>query len=69
MLLAIAFDDPFATLSVDPALQPIEFIQCGLMRLLQFFIRSSCLVEHTFQLGCLPKGSQQETLAFAQVVR
>ena len=50
MLLAIAFDDPFAPPAVDPALQAIEFIDRGLVRLLQLRIRSGCLIEHAFQL-------------------
>ena len=38
MLLPPAFDNPFTPSSVDPSLQSVEFVDCGLVRLLQLLM-------------------------------
>jgi hypothetical protein len=68
MLLTFAFDDSFAALSVDPAFQAIEFIDRGLVRLLQLLIGSRGFVEHSLQLRRLPKSDQQQAVALGQIV-
>jgi hypothetical protein len=68
MLLTFAFDDSFAALSVDPALQAIEFIDRGLVRLFQLFVASRCFIEHSLQLRRLLKSDQQEAVALGQIV-
>jgi len=55
MLLTLTFDDSFAALYVDPALQAIEFIDRSLVRLFQLLIGSRCFVEHSLQLRRLLK--------------
>ena len=68
MLLPLAFDDPFTPPAVDPALQAIEFIDCGLVRLLQLRIRSGCFIEHAFQLRRFSESCQQKLVALGKIV-
>jgi hypothetical protein len=76
MLLALAFDDPFTSSAVDPALESVEFIHGRFVDLSELVMRGSGLVQDAAELrhpplplGGFSKGRQQETLAFAQVVR
>ena len=76
MLLAISFQDPFSTATMHPPLQSVELIHGRFVDLLEFAMRGSCLVQDAAELrhsplplGGFSKSRQQETLAFAQVVR
>ena len=68
MLLAIAFDDPFAALSVDPALQGAQFLERGLVRGLQRFVRRSRLIQHALQLRSFSESRQQELVALSKII-
>jgi hypothetical protein len=68
MLLTISLNDLLGPPAVDPALQGAQLFQGCLMRLLQFFIRRSCLVKYTLQLRRLLKSGQQELMALSQVI-
>ena len=81
MPLAFAFQESFAAATVDPSLQDIEFIDRGLMRLLQLLVRGGRLVQHATEFGRLLLGidssplklcgvlesRQQELVAFGKV--
>ncbi len=69
MELPLAFDHPFTSLSIGPAFQLLEFIDRGLMRLLQLFIGGGRLIENPPQLRRLLECGQQELLALGQIVR
>ena len=69
MELPLAFDHPFTSLSIGPAFQLLEFIDHGLVRLLELFIGGGRLIENPPELGCLLECSQQELLALGQIVR
>ena len=83
MPLAVAFDDPFTSSTVDPPLQSVEFVDGSFVDLFQLLMRGSCLIQYAAKLRHLPlsasdatlmprgflKGSQQETLAFDQIMR
>jgi hypothetical protein len=62
MLLALAFDDPFAAAPIDPSLQSVEFIDRGLMSVFQLLMRGSRLIEHAAELRHLPFGVDNSTL-------
>ncbi len=67
MLLPLAFDDPFASAAMDPALQAIEFIERGLLRLFQFLIGGGRFIQHALQLRGLLKSCQQELVAVGKI--
>ena len=69
MELPLAFDDPFTSLSVGPAFQLLEFINHGLVRLLELFIGGGRLIENPLKLRCFLERGQQELLALGQIVR
>ena len=81
MSLAFAFQESFAAATVDPLLQGIEFIDRGLMRLLQLLVRGGRLVQYAtefsrllrgidsspLELCGLLEGCQQELLALGKI--
>ena len=82
MLLAFAFNNPFAPLAVDPSLQRVEFVDRSFVRFLQLLIGDSRFIEHALQFGRLLLGvdspllklcgllesGQQELLALGKIV-
>ena len=67
MSLAFSLDQLLRSSTVDPPLQGAQFIEHGLMRGLQRFVRCRCLVQHTAQFGRLSKRRQQELLALGEI--
>ena len=49
MLLTLSLDDLLGPPAVDPSLQGAQFLERGLMRRLQLFVRGGCLVQHATQ--------------------
>jgi hypothetical protein len=68
MLLTISLNDLLGSPAVDPALQGAQFLESGLVRGLQRFVRCGCLIEHTLQFSRLLEGSQQELVALIEVI-
>ena len=68
MLLTISLNDLLGPPTVDPALQSAQFLERGLVRGLQRFVRRSCLVEHTLQFRRFSESCQQELVALVQIV-
>ena len=62
MPLAFAFHESFAPAAVDPTLQGIQFVERGLMRLLQLLVRGGRLVQHAAEFGHLLLGIDRATL-------
>ena len=68
MMLTISLDDLLGSPAVDPALQGAQFLERGLVRGLQRFVRCSRLIEHTLQFRRFSESRQQELVALIQVV-
>ena len=66
MLLAFSLDDLLGSPAVDPPLQGAQFLERGLMRRLQLFVRGGCLVQHAAQFGRSLESRQQELVALSQ---
>ena len=66
MTLALSLDDLLGSPAVDPPLQGAQFLQRGLMRGLQLFVRGGCLVQHATQFGRSLESRQQELVALSQ---
>ena len=70
MSLAFSLDDLLGSPAVDPSLQGAEFLERGLMRRLQLFVRGGRLVQYATQFVALArKGCQQELLALGKIGR
>ena len=67
MSLACSLDQLLRSSTVDPPLQGAQFIEHGLMRGLQRFVRCRRLVQHTAQFGRLSKRRQQALLALGEI--
>ena len=52
MLLALAFEESFATLAVDPPLQAMELLHCRFVDLLELVMRGGRLVQDAAQFLC-----------------
>ena len=75
MLLPISFNDPLSAAPIDPSLQSVEFVNGRLVFLYQLLMGGSGLIQYAVELRHLPltlcgflESSQQEVLAFAQIV-
>jgi hypothetical protein len=68
MLLTISLNDLLSSPAVDPAFQSAQFLERGLVRGLQRFVRCCRLTQHTLQLRRFSKSRQQELVALNQVV-
>ena len=66
MLLALSLDDLLGSPAVDPPLQGAQFLERGLMRGLQRFVRGGRLIQHALQLSRLLESRQQELVALSQ---
>ena len=67
MSLAFALDQLLRSSAVDPPLQGAQFIEHGLIRGLQRFVRCRRFVQHTAQFGRLSKRRQQELLTLGEI--
>ena len=82
MALSLVFAETLSPSAIRPTLVPCQFVECGGVLLLQLLIRGGRFTQHavefrhlllgfhhaTFELGGLLECSQQEALAFGQIV-
>ena len=82
MTLSFTFGETLSPPTERPTFVPSQFVQRSSMLLLQFFVRSSCLIQYAvkfchllfrfrsplFQLHGLLEGCQQEPVAFREIV-
>jgi hypothetical protein len=76
MLLAFSFEEPLATLAVDPPFQAIQLRHGRFVDLFELVMRGGRLVQDaaelrhtTLTLSGFVKSSQQEPLALGEIIR
>ena len=68
MPLAFAFQKSLAAAAIDPSLQGMEFIDRGLMRLLQLLVRGGRLVQYVTEFGRVLRGIDSSPLKLCGVL-
>jgi len=68
MTLPLSLDDLLSSPAVDPALQGAQFLERGLVRGLQRFVRRSRLIQHALQLRRFSESRQQELVALDKII-